>query len=103
VWSSFIQLFNYNDAASLEFKKRTQPVLTDIFNFEAKPPGPFKIVKMFNKNYNYGKPKEPKLPTWIHSIPIRLDLLSPEEKILCEKLAVCLFFAVFGQRLRGKN
>ena len=97
-----VRLFVFRDAASIEFQKSIFPVYTNFFNFEENTGGAFKMVQDFYKKYKYGTPKIPGVPTWIHSIPLRPHLLSPEETILCEKLTVCFFWAVYAQRIFKK-
>jgi len=84
-----VQLFLMLNGASLEIKKRDQLV--------------FILVEDFYKKYNLGVPKPPKLPCWIHSIPIAYDRLRENEVILCTKVTVSFFWATFYQKLKKSN
>ena len=99
-----VQLFLMLNGASLEIKKRDQLAFINFFCFEAmNSPEVFILVEDFYKKYNLGVPKPPKLPCWIHSIPIAYDRLRENEVTLCTKVTVSFFWATFYQKLKKSN
>ncbi|HWK03782.1 MAG TPA: hypothetical protein VNS58_09125 [Puia sp.] len=99
-----IQLIIMLDGASVEIKKRGQLVYINLFCFEALHfQTVFVQVEDFYRQYNLGIPKRPKLPTWIHSIPIANTILRENEIILCQKMTVSFFWAVYAQHLKKRN
>ena len=99
-----IQLKVTEDGASLEIKKRGQLVYINFFCFETQHfQSVFIIVERFYNKYNLGVPKQPKIPTWIHSIPILPAVLRENEVLLCQKMTVSFFWAVYAQHLKKSN
>jgi hypothetical protein len=99
-----IQLKVMEDGASFEIKKRGQLVYINFFCFETRHfQNVFTIVEDFHRKYDLGVPKRPKIPTWIHSIPIAPTLLRDNEVTLCQKMTVSFFWAVYVQHLKKSN
>jgi len=99
-----VQLKVMQDGASLEIKKRGQLVYVNFFCFETQYfASVFAMVENFYHKYDLGAPKHPKIPTWIHSIPIAPTLLRDNEVILCQKMTVSFFGAVYAQHLKKSN
>jgi len=99
-----VQLKVMQDGASLEIKKRGQLVYINFFCFETQYFATvFTLVENYYKKYDLGTPKHPKIPTWIHSIPIAPAILRENEIILCQKMTVSFFWAVYAQHLKKSN
>jgi hypothetical protein len=99
-----VQLKVMQDGASLEIKKRGQLVYINFFCFETQYfAAVFALVEDFYRKYDLGVPKHPKIPTWIHSIPIAASALRDNEVILCQKMTVSFFWAVYAQLLKKSN
>ena len=99
-----IRLFVMENGSSVEIKKREQMVYTNLFCIDASHfLDIFAVVEGFYRQYNLGTPKQPKLPTWIHSIPIAHELLRENEIVLCQKMTVAFYWAVFYQQLKRRN
>ena len=93
------------DGTSLEIKKREQLVYINLFCLDIQQsPGVLSVVRTFYDQYNLGIPVQPSIGTWIHSIPIRQEILRDNEIKLCQQLTVSFFWAVYAQSLkRGKS
>jgi len=99
-----IRLLVMDNGSSVEIKKREQMVYTNLFCFDARHfVNIFSVVENFYRVYNLGTPKHPKLPTWVHSIPIAHELLRENEIVLCQKMTVSFYWAVFYQHLKKRN
>jgi len=85
------------DGTSLEFKKRGQLVYVNLFCLGSQYfDQVFPHVAEFYREYDLGIPILPKLDTWIHSIPVAQHLLREHEIILCQKMTVSFWYAVYG-------
>jgi hypothetical protein len=92
------------DGSSLEIKKRDQLVYINLFNFEARTASSvLLVVHGLYEKYNLGIPPQPKVESWIHSIPVSYESLRPNEISLCEKLTVSFFWGVYGQHWKRAN
>ena len=99
-----IRLFVTGNGSSVEIKKRDQMVYTNLFCFDASHfLEIFDVVQGFYQQFNLGIPRHPSIPTWIHSIPNGHDLLRENEIILCQKMTVSFYWAVFYQQLKRRN
>lgn len=99
-----IKLMVMLDGSSVEIKKREQLVYVNFFCFDVQHfDHVFILVEDFYRRYNLGVPKRPKIPTWIHSIPIAHDILRENEIILCQKMTVSFYWAVYAQHLKKIN
>jgi hypothetical protein len=99
-----IRLFVMENGSSVEIKKRGQMVYTNLFCFDSRHfQDVFCVVEGFYLQYNLGVPRHPKIPTWIHSIPIAHNLLRENEIFLCQKMTVSFYWAVFAQQLKKSN
>ena len=99
-----IRLLVMENGSSVEIKKKEQMVYTNLFCFDSRHfMDIFSVVQGFYQQFNLGRPKHPKIPTWIHSIPIAHDLLQENEIILCQKMTVSFYWAVFAQQLKKQN
>jgi hypothetical protein len=99
-----IKLLVMVNGTSFEIRKRGKLVYVNFFCFEPQHFSEvFALVEDFYRKHNYGTPKHPKIPTWIHSIPIAHDLLRDNEVILCQKMTVSFFWAVYAQHLKKRN
>ncbi len=99
-----LKLFVTPQVASLEIRKREELVYLNFFCFAT---GSFEelllVVGGGYQEYNLGAPERPKIPTWIHSIPIAPDLLRENEIVLCQKMTVSFFWAAYTQQLKKSN
>jgi hypothetical protein len=92
------------NGSPLEIKKRGQPVYLNLFCFD-----PFHLQSMLDaveelyRQFGLGTPKRPKMPTWIHSVPVNDSILRPNEIVLCQKMTVSFFWAVYAQQLKRSN
>jgi len=99
-----IQLILTDDGGSFEIRKRTQLVYINIFCFEISyVEQVFSLVHKMYQQYQLGIPTRPKLPSWIHSIPINPGILQDNEVALCTKITVSFFWAAYAQLLRKRN
>jgi len=92
------------DGSTLEIKKREQPVYLnllcyDIFHLESM----LAAVETLYRRFGLGIPQRPNVPNWIHSVPVNDSILRPSEIILCQKMTVSFFWAVFAQQLNRSN
>ena len=100
----YVKLQVMENGASLEIKKRGEPVYINLFCFEPQHfTSVFAVVEGYYRQFNLGVPHHPKLPTWIHSIPIAYARLRENELILCQKITVSFFWAVYAQHLKKSN
>lgn len=99
-----VQLKVMEDGASFEIKKRGQLVYINFYCFDTQHfQSVFSMVEDFYYKYTLGVPKRPKIPTWIHSIPIAPTQLRDNEGILCQKMTVSFFWAAYAQHLKKSN
>jgi hypothetical protein len=85
----------------LDIKKRGQPVYLNFFCFEETyTDSVLVLVEEMYRRLGLGTAKRPKMPTWIHSVPVNVSILRPNEVILCKKVTVSFFWAVFAQHLK---
>ena|ERR1700754_1539093 len=99
-----IRLLVMQNGSSVEIKKREQMVYANLFCLDSCSfLDIFSVVEGFYRQYNLGTPKHPKVPTWIHSIPIAHELLWENEIVLCQKMTVSFYWAVFYQQLKRRN
>ena len=88
----------------LDIKKRGQPVYRNLFCFEETyKDSVLVLVEEMYRKLGLGIAKRPKMSTWIHSIPVNDSILRPNEIILCKKITVAFFWAVFAQHLKRGN
>ncbi|MHA4809521.1 hypothetical protein ACX0G9_15515 [Flavitalea flava] len=99
-----VQLKVMHNGTILEIKKRGQLVFINLFCFETQDfQELFALVENLYSQLKLGAPKRPKMPTWIHSIPIDPAILRENERILCHKMTLSFFWAVYAQHLKKSN
>jgi hypothetical protein len=92
-----IKVFEYG-GASLEIWKREDLVYINLYSLGEKYSDlVFGVVQDLYLKYKLGTPKKPKLPAYIHSIPVSAHLLRDNERLLAEKLTVEYFWAAYAQ------
>jgi hypothetical protein len=92
------------NGSTLEIKKRGQPVYMNLFCFDTSHlESMLAAAEELYRQFGLGTPKRPKVPTWIHSVPVTDSILRPNEIVLCQKMTVSFFWAVYSQRLKRSN
>jgi len=92
------------NGSTLEIKKRGQPVYLNLFCFDSSHlESMLAAVEELYRQFRLGIPKRPKMPNWIHSVPVNDSILRPNEIFLCQKMTVSFFWAVFAQQLKRSN
>lgn len=99
-----VQLKIIENGTLFEIKKRGQFAYINIFCFEPQDFHQlFALVENLYTQNKLGVPKRPKMPTWIHSIPIAPTILRDNEISLCQKITLSFFWALYAQRLKKSN
>jgi hypothetical protein len=94
----WVKLGVHPDGADFEIKKRGELVYINIFCFDQQySANLLTIVEELYKQYGHGTVKRPTVGTWIHSVPVKHQLLRANEVELCQNLIVAFFWAVFAQ------
>lgn len=102
----WLKLNVFQDASSLEIKKRNVLTYINVFNIDgSKSLKIFGTVEELYEVHRLGTPKRPRVENWIHSIPMPLayPLLRENEILLCEELTIAFFWAVFAQWFKKHN
>lgn len=92
------------NGSTLEIKKHGQPVYLNLFCFDASHlESMLPAVEELYRQFGLGIPKRPKMPNWIHSVPVNDSILRPNEIVLCQEMTVSFFWPVFAQQLKRSN
>ena len=89
------------NGASIEIKKHGKMALIGLCCFEPEyRSGLLKVVKRLYKDNRLGEPQQPRLPCWVHMIPVKGTSLDEDELTLSGWLVITFYWVIFGQQMK---